>query len=143
MTALCWNPVSKEVSYSTSGTKTFVIDHPVDKDKFLIHACLEGPEAGVYYRGKDEIISDFVNIKLPQYAIYIAKDFTVQLTPIFDGKLDNTKLYCSEVINGEFKVFGPKCMFFWHVTGKRNEIKVEVKKDDVVVSGDGPYKYLL
>ena len=28
-----------------------------DKDKYLVHACLEGPEAGVYYRGKD-IIQD-------------------------------------------------------------------------------------
>jgi hypothetical protein len=37
------------------GPKTFIIEHPIDTSKYLIHACLEGPEAGVYYRGKATI----------------------------------------------------------------------------------------
>ena len=37
------------------GAKTFVIDHPDDENKYLVHVCLEGPEAGVYYRGKAEV----------------------------------------------------------------------------------------
>jgi len=28
--------------------KMFVIEHPLDKEKLLAHACIEGPEAGVY-----------------------------------------------------------------------------------------------
>ena len=28
--------------------KTFIIEHPQDTEKYLIHACLEGPEVGVY-----------------------------------------------------------------------------------------------
>ena len=44
-------------------TKTFIIDHPIDKNKYLVHGCLEGPEFGVYYRGKSEILlkSNFDN----------------------------------------------------------------------------------
>ena len=44
-------------SYYYDSTKTFVIEHPNNVDKFLVHGCLEGPEAGVYYRGKDKIVN--------------------------------------------------------------------------------------
>ena len=32
-------------SNAGSANKTFVIDHPDDSDKYLVHVCLEGPEA--------------------------------------------------------------------------------------------------
>jgi len=41
------------------GSKTFVREHPLNKDKYLVHACLEGPEAGVYYRGERLITHSF------------------------------------------------------------------------------------
>ena len=31
--------------------KSFVIDHPLHEDKYLMHATLEGPEGGIFYRG--------------------------------------------------------------------------------------------
>ena len=65
---------------TSAADKTFVIQHPLDKDKYLIHACLEGPEAGVYYRGRGEIKRDSVRIDLPDYAKKLATDFTVQVT---------------------------------------------------------------
>ena len=55
----------------------------LDPEKYLVHACLEGPEAGVYYRGKGKLDNFKTEIKLPDYATQIAKRFYgTQLTPI-------------------------------------------------------------
>ena len=147
-----WNSTTGEMTRSGTASgnanKTFVIDHPSpnNQDKYLIHACLEGPEAGVYYRGKDEIPLDNNQtiITLPEYVQYLARDFTIQITPIFEGKF--VLLLCSEIINNQFTVYSNNgsCKFYWHVYGKRNSIDVEVNKDDVIVKGDlnGPYRWI-
>ena len=36
--------------------KSFVIDHPLDSSKYLVHGCIEGAEAAVYYRGQAKLI---------------------------------------------------------------------------------------
>ena len=161
--ALNWNSTTGEVVQYTG--KTFVIDHPTDKDKYLVHACLEGPEAGVYYRGINEIKEDDTSVEvfLPDYVKHIARDFNVIVTPIYD--LDLQEDFCDEhpkiteiikniknmkkqiiasnVINGEkFIVYGDKCSFNWVVYGKRHNIVVEPNKADVILKGDGPYTYL-
>jgi hypothetical protein len=129
-----------EVSYATSGTKTFVIDHPFSPDKYLVHACLEGPEAGVYYRGKGIIQEREIEITLPSYVKHIATDFSVQITAVNSNNI----FYTSEVDEetGAFKVFGKPGIFFWHVYGKRQTIEVEPLKSEVNVKGTGPYKWL-
>ena len=120
-------------------TKTFVIDHPLDENKHLVHACLEGPESGVYYRGKAEIKTDSIVIDLPSYADKLAGDFTVQLTPI--GK--ESKLYTSsEVENGKFTVYGKPGKFYWLVMGNRFDIEVEPLKDAKKLKSVGPYTWL-
>lgn len=133
---LIYNPTSGRVSYNT--TKTFVIDHPIDENKYLVHACLEGPEAGVYYRGKSEITNDeSIEICLPNYTSKFY-DFTVQVTPI-----TSTGAYrVSEVVDGKFKIIGSNGKFFWLVHGSRQYITVEPNKSDIIVKGDGPYKYI-
>jgi hypothetical protein len=136
---------SSEVYYNT--TKTFVIDHPLDNDKYLVHACIEGPEAGVYYRGNGNIeYSDdkilFTEIHLPDYVDKLATDFTVNVTPIINEKYGFTNICTSEIIDGSFKVYSSKpCKFNWTVYGKRNSIVVEPYKNSINVKGDGPYKY--
>jgi len=168
--ALNWNSTTGEVVQYTG--KTFVIDHPTDEEKYLVHACLEGPEAGVYYRGIGEIKEDDTTIEifLPDYVKYIAKEFNVIVTPIYDIDLpedfcdENPKIIeileilenmknkkniqkqiiASNVINGEkFIVYGDKCSFNWIVYGKRHDIVVEPRKGDVILKGDGPYTYLV
>ena len=72
-------------SVSVSGhfsatTKSFLIPHPTKPDKKLQYACLEGPENGVYIRGKtNEPI-----ILLPDYwsELVDADSITVTVTPI-------------------------------------------------------------
>ena len=115
--------------------------HPTNVNKYLILVCLEGPEAGVYYRGKSEIINNkYVEIELPDYVEKLAFDFTVQITPIYSGKI--VTLNSGEVENNKFRVYGENSRFHWIVYGKRFDIEVEPNKLDVNVKGDGPYLYL-
>jgi photosystem II stability/assembly factor-like uncharacterized protein len=126
-----------------ASVKSFVIEHPDDSEKYLVHGCLEGPEAGVYYRGRGEIINDeFVEIKLPDYVKNLATELTVQITPIYEGKKITTILSATEIVDNVFRVYGDNCKFHWTVFGQRSAISVEVSKDAVVIKGDGPYKWL-
>jgi hypothetical protein len=132
-----------------SASKTFVIDHPIHPNKYLVHACLEGPESGVYYRGKGEIVNGTsVEVQLPAYVSVLCRgtgtDFTVQLTPIYDGIVRTSMLYASEVdpATNSFHVYGENGRFNWLVHGKRFDIEVEPKKADMNKHGDGPYTYL-
>jgi hypothetical protein len=128
-------------SYYYNDTKTFVIEHPNNVDKFLVHGCLEGPEAGVYYRGKHQIVNnEFVDIELPNYVEKLAKNFTIQINPIYNGKL--IMLNSSEVENNKFRVYGENSTFHWIVYGKRHDITVEPDKNSVVLKGSGPYLYI-
>jgi len=140
---LVYNPTTKKVTYNQA--KTFVIDHPENEDKFLVHACLEGPEAGVYYRGKSLIENnEYVTIVLPNYVHKLAKNFTVHITQIYDEltKNSNFVLKTTEVENNRFTVHGQNCKFFWIVYGERISIEVEPSKDSVKIEGNGPYKWV-
>jgi hypothetical protein len=126
-----------------TGPKSFIIEHPLNAEKYLVHACLEGPEAGVYYRGKGEIIdNESVAIQLPDYVSKLASDFTIQVTSIYSKERSEPNLLqASSVENNEFKVYGKNGKFYWIVYGLRNEILVEPNKDSINVNGDGPYKW--
>lgn len=124
-----------------TGSKSFIIDHPIDSEKYLVHTCLEGPEAGVYYRGMGEISnSRTVEIDLPHYVSSVAYEFTINITPIYDGKIHI--LNASMVENNKFTVYGDNCEFYWTVFGKRFDINAEPYKNSVNVRGDGPYLYI-
>lgn len=60
--------------------KEFDIPHPTKPNHRLVHACIEGPEVGVYYRGK---LMDNNIIELPEYwrGLVDAETITVNLTP--------------------------------------------------------------
>ena len=135
-----------EIVYSTASavnsSKTFIIDHPIDTNKYLVHACLEGPESGVYYRGNGEIINNkSIVIVLPDYVPKLAYEFTVQVSAIYNGVTLNT-YNVGKVVDNQFTVYGENGQFSWIVHGKRSEIQVDPYKADVVVKGDGPYKWI-
>ena len=133
--------ISNEVVLNTS--KTFVINHPLHpQSKYLVHACLEGPEAGVYYRGNGCIEEDETDatIRLPDYVDAFATDFTVQITPIFNGAV--RALNVSDVERGCFKVYGQPGPFSWLVHGLRSYIRTEPNKNEVQLKGQGPYTWL-
>lgn len=71
----------------TAGSKTltsrkpFDIPHPTKKGYRLRHVCLEGPESGVYIRGR---LTDSSTIEVPDYwdGLVDPETITVQLTQI-------------------------------------------------------------
>jgi hypothetical protein len=81
-----------EVNGSFAATsKSFLIPHPTKEGKKLRHGSLEGPEHGVYVRGK---INGTV-IELPEYwtKLVDSDSITVQLTAIGKGQ----KLYVEDI----------------------------------------------
>jgi hypothetical protein len=138
---LSYNTTTKEV-YAIA--KTFVIDHPQDKDKYLVHACLEGPEAGVYYRGTTQVLDRFVEVLLPDYVSAFANNFTVNVTHVFNEDVDTEpKTYAATPVkNNSFRIYGPEGTVSWVVYGKRGHIEVEPLKTSVDVKGSGPYKWI-
>ena len=83
-TTNCTNlTASSTVSGATGSfvSKTFNIPHPSKEGKRLVYACLEGPENGVYVRGR---LKNNNTIELPDYWVDLVDpdSITVQLTPM-------------------------------------------------------------
>jgi hypothetical protein len=152
---MLYDATNREVLYSanqaSAGSKTFVIDHPIEKDRYLVHGCLEGPEAGIYYRGEARIESgtNRTIVELPHYVRNFGYDFTIQITSVLpekdetNDKLEPIQPYrVSRVKNNTFIVQGSPGAFFWHASGKRFDIEVEPLRQDTKVNGEGPYKWI-
>jgi len=118
--------------------KNFIIEHPSDESKLLIHSCLEGPETGVYYRGRGEITNgSSATIQLPEYVANLAYNWTIHVAAVYEGVV---RIYnFSEVENNQFEIFGENGKFHWSAMGKRIDIVVEPLKSNVTVLGQGPY----
>ena len=107
-------------------TKSFLIDHPTKSGKKLRYACLEGPENGVYVRGK---LTGENTIELPEYWTKLVDpdSITVTLTPI-GNKQD---LFVSDISNNIVTISSAstetiKC--FYVVYGERVDVdKLEVE----------------
>jgi hypothetical protein len=125
-------------SRGPTGPKSFIIDHPTNINKYLVHSCLEGCEAGIIYRGSSEITNNnSVVVNLPNYTQNLLTDCSIIISPIYDGKL---KMYnFKPITNNSFTVYGENGKFNWLVVGKRHDIIVEPEKEDVNISGSGPY----
>lgn len=124
--------------------KTFVINHPIYENKLLVHACLEGPEAGVYYRGKI-YVQKSAEIILPDYVSKLATDLTIYITP-FEEKVDEDNIifpaYKTQKTEKGFKVFSSiPHTYDWMILGKRFDIDVEPDKKDIQIYGNGPYRW--
>lgn len=131
-----------------SGTKSFIVDHPMDPSRYLVHACLEGPTSDVYYHGRGKLRNGQAWIELPGYfeAFTREEGRTVQVTPMNSVP---SPLCASEPRNGRFRVFcsngkRSNASFSWEVKAIRKDtatMKVEPLKSEVEVRGFGPYKF--
>jgi hypothetical protein len=118
--------------------KNFIIEHPSDASKLLIHSCLEGPETGVYYRGRGEITNgSSATIQLPEYVNGLAYNWTIHVAAVYEGVIRTYNF--SEVDNNQFTVYGENGKFHWSAMGKRRDIVVEPNKSQANVFGNGPY----
>lgn len=112
-------------------SKSFSIPHPTKEGKKLVYGSLEGPENGVYHRGK---LYNEDTIVLPEYWYKLVdkNTVTVHLTPI--GKHQN--LYVKEIfedkviIGIEGGLFSNKTINCYYVVyGERKDInKLEVER---------------
>jgi hypothetical protein len=141
---------SRDINSGTAtNVKSFVINHPLDKDKYLVHAATEGPTSDVFYRGKSKTRNGVAMIELPEYFDALTEDegVTVHLTPLSDGPVDYI-LSASAVKDGRFFVYssnkGLENEFYWRVDAIRKDTNFDVEpvKKDVVLHGHGPYTYL-
>ena len=108
-------------------SKSFVIDHPTKEDYQLVYGSLEGPEHGVYVRGK---VTDGV-IELPDYwsALVDEDTITVQLTAIGDSG----NRWVVDVADNKVTTGGGAAFYF--VQAERKDIdkltvEVEVVKEE-------------
>ncbi len=117
-------------SFNVSGTKNFYINHPLDPEhRLLQHACIEGPEAAVYYRGEGQLCDGVASIELPRYfeALVHKEGRTVQLTPLWEPGVPCSPLAGSEVKDGRFVVRtvdqkSPDQRFYWEVKAIRSDV---------------------
>ena len=119
-------------------TKLFDIQHPSKDGHRLAHACLEGPEHSVYFRGK---VRNRSVIQLPKYwkGLVDYTTITVSLTPIgahqnvIVKRVDEDKIYLQS--QGGMPI---NCYF--HVFGTREDVeRLEVEYEGTSVE-DSPNK---
>jgi len=116
-------------------SKLFDIKHPSKTNHRLAHASLEGPEIGVYYRGR---LKGSNKITLPEYwKDLVHKDsITVDITPIGHDQNIFVKEFDNEKIIIEVNSLHVDC--FYHVYGERKDVdklKVEYKGDTILEQG--------
>jgi hypothetical protein len=107
--------------------KLFDIEHPSKENKRLIHACLEGPELGVYFRGK----TNKNEIEFPDYwrDLVDENSITVHLTRC---SLNQPSLMCSGVMDNKALVHGANGYdYFFIVYGERKDLpKLQIEIDE-------------
>ena len=133
--------------------KTFIVDHPLDENKYIVHATLEGPEGGVYYRGTSQLYNGKATISLPHYfeAFTRKEGRTILLTNI-DGfdRIAIQSVDGEKIVDGKFVVVSdnPESSqkFDWEVKAVRADgpkLQAEPDKQDLQVGGFGPYTFAL
>jgi hypothetical protein len=106
--------------------KSFNIEHPLYKDKRLVHGSLEGPEHGIYIRGSIESKEYGCLIELPEYWEAMCDDYTVQLTPhgpytVYINEKQKDKVMVAST-SREYK-------FDYYIVGSRTDETLEVVQD--------------
>lgn len=106
----------------TAATKSFLIDHPTKEGMKLRHGSLEGPENGVYVRGR---LKDSNTIELPDYWTGLIDEdtITVNLTPI--GK--HQKIFVEDIADNKVIVGNDNLMSkaincFYTVYAERKDV---------------------
>jgi len=112
-----------------AATKNFRIDHPTMEGYYLIHSSLEGPERGIYYRGK---LKTSNIIHLPDYWDELTDDtdITVQLTPIGNACQHFVKSISKKEIEVGCDCGKPHCYYIVHAQ-RFNEGRLDILKPKI------------
>ena len=129
--------LSARFNESDGKPKPFDIKHPSKEGWRLRYACIEGPEVGVYHRGR---LKDSNKIELPYYwKDLVAEDsITVQLQPIGDRHSHlNVESFNNEfIIVNEADDKPIDC--FYHVYGERKDVNPLITEYEGVSWKDYP-----
>ena len=117
--------------------KGFDIPHPNKENHRLRHICLEGPEAGVYIRGKGK----GKIIKIPDYwkGLIDEDSISVHLTPygnsyvLFVEKIEDNKIY----IESNWEVSGTDIEYYYIINASR----IDGEKLIIEYEGNTPADY--
>ena len=116
-------------------SKSFLIKHPTKEGKQLLHACIEGPEHGVYFRGK----STSSILEMPDYWIGLVHidTMTVDITAIGPDQ----DLYVDSISDNGDVTIGSNTEaplnYFYVVYGERKDIgKLEIEIVDPEYSNE-------
>lgn len=138
-------PVLQLDGTSARFVKNFIIDHPDDVSKFLVHGCTESPVAGIEYWGEAWIRNGFARVRLPKYFEGIATPYNrqVQVTPVTELCM----VSASEIENGAFTIRcsgpdGTKVKWLAKAERKDAEFPVEPDRSEYHRRGSGPYTWL-
>ena len=109
---------SVQGTINVQGWKGFDIKHPTKENHRLRYVCLEGPEGGVYHRGR---LKGSNRIDLPEYwkNLVHADSITVQLQPIGHDQNIFVKEFDNEKVIIEANTLHVDC--FYHVYGERKD----------------------
>ena len=123
--------------------KSFIIDHPTDGDRYLVHACTESPHAGVEYWGETTLDDKGqAVVTLPAYFEALTK---------VDGRYVSVNTCSDEIRNasatyptdGTFTIHGGAGLkVTWLVKAVRadaDSMLVEPRRDQIDVHGTAPY----
>jgi hypothetical protein len=104
--------------FLVDGSKNFYITHPTKPNMKLKHGSLEGPENGVYIRGR---LTNNTVIELPDYWVGLVDETTItaQLTSI--GSHQN--IFIEKIENNKVYVGGNPSDFYYNIYGERKDIK--------------------
>jgi len=111
-------------------TKSFVIPHPTQEGKTLQHGSLEGPEHGVYHRGRITGSDNMgVSIDLPEYWKELVDEDTITVQLTANGEFQMLyveKIEDNRVFVGNAADEGVDCFYIIH--GERKDVgKMEVE----------------
>jgi hypothetical protein len=114
-----------------SGTKSFMIDHPLDpENKYLKHYCTEGPEPQNVYNGVVTTGADGKAwVELPDYFAAINESFRYQLTVVDDTEgpgFVQVKI-ARKIEDNRFMIMtsAPNIEVSWEVKARRNDLWVQ------------------
>jgi len=112
-----------------AATKNFRIQHPTMEGYYLIHSSLEGPERGIYYRGK---LKTNNIIHLPDYweDLTDETDISVQLTPIGNACQHFVKSVSKKEIEVGCDCGKPHCYYIVHAQ-RFNEGRLDILKPKI------------
>jgi hypothetical protein len=115
-----------------SGTKSFVQPHPTNPAKEIRYVCLEGNEAGTYFRGTAHLVNGVAEIEIPEDFSLVTdpEGITVQVTAVGMP----AALYVAEQGLSRIVVRGaPDATFHYFVNGvRRGYTNFEPIQDNVM-----------